>query len=189
MDEQTKRKIVSRYVAAEPRVRAACQAIANRYGLRWDDRLDLEQELWLALVAEWCRRDNASGNESGEVDADALLPNEMDWLWGRWLGGSSSNDGGTCKDCPPLLASALPCPCLVSQNDTAIDVIRRIDLRLDVAALVDRLPPDDRCCCQRLIHDLSAAVHTSSAEPSPLETSRLDALRLAFEAHGFRDYL
>jgi len=189
MDEQSKRKIVDRYVAAKPRVTAACQTIASRYGLRWHDRLDLEQELWLALTAEWCRRDNAIGNESGDVDADALLPNEMDWLWGRWLGGSSGNDGGVGNERPPLLAGALPCLRLITSSDTSIDVIRLIDLRLDVAELIDRLPADDRCCCHRLIGDLAAAVHTSSAELPALETSRLDALRLAFEVHGFRDYL
>lgn len=181
MDEQTKRKVFNRYVAAEPRVRAACQAIANQYGLRWHDRLDLEQELWLALAAEWCRRDNANGNDTG----DALLPNEMDWLWGRWLGGSSSHDG----DRPPLLAGALPCPQLVTSSDASIDVIRLIDLRIDVAELIGRLPAEDRRCCLRLIADLASAVHTSSAVPSAIETSHLDTLRAAFEAHGFRDYL
>lgn len=184
MDEQTKRNIINRYVAAQPRVRAACRAIANRYGLRWHDRLDLEQELWLALAAEWHRRDNAHGNKSSDVDAYALLPNEMDWLWGQWLGGLSCNDGSTGYDRPPLLAGALPCPRLASPNDTSINAIRLIDLRLDVAEVIDRLPADDRCCCQWLIRALSASVHETCAEPSPLDTSRL-----VFEAHGLRDYL
>ena len=189
MDGQTKRKVTKRYVAAEPRVRAASQTIAKQYGLRWHDRLDLEQELWLALTVEWHRRDSVSGNQYGGVDADALLPNEMDWLWGRWLGGSFDNNGDGCNDQPPLLAGALPCPHLVSPNDTSTDAIRLIDLRLDVAEVIDRLPTEDRCCCRRLIADLAAAVYTSSAEPSAPETSHLDTLRAAFEAHGLRDYL
>lgn len=187
MDEQSKRKIVNRYVAAEPRVKAACQTIANRYGLRWHDRFDLEQELWLALAAEWCRRDRR--NENGDGDGDVLLPSEMDWLWGRWIGGSIINNGDASNDSPPPLAGVLPSPRLVYSSDTSTDAIRLIDLRLDVAEMIDRLTVEDRGCCQRLIAALSGPAQTASAEPSPLDTSRLDALRLAFEAHGFREYL
>lgn len=189
MDDQTKLKIINRYVAAEPRVRAACDAIANRYGLRWHDRQDLQQELWLAFTAEWCGRDSDSRNEARADDADAMLPNDMNRAWGELLGGSFTDDRGDGNDRPPLLACTLPCRRLLTPNDTSTDAIRLIDLRMDVAELVSRLPAEDRCCCQRLMADLAAAVHSSSSAASPVETSRVNALRRAFEAHGLRDYL
>ena len=183
MDERSEPIFTDRYRVSAPRVRAACHALAHRYGLRWQDRLDLEQELWLALIVEWHRRDDAGISESDGTDL--LLPNEMDWLWGRWLSGATDNKSDIADDRPPLLAGALPCPQLATSDDKTADIIRRIDLRLDIAELLGRLSAEDRSHCQQLIAVVSIATDDPLAELHPLETpasscptSRLRGARL-----------
>ena len=171
MDDWTKRILNHRYTTTTPHVRAACEAVAKCYDLTWHDRDDLEQELWLALLTQWQDRDCRLRTDS--VDHIRPLARRLGLLLATAFDVADAdvhqNIGDPIKEPPSRLNT--------------------VDLRLDIADLIARLPVEVQRCCHRLMADVDSDSHPLFAGVLSIDPARLAGLRAAFETHGLRDYL
>ncbi len=167
MDEWTTWRMADRCAAIGPQVRATCDAIAERYDLAWQDRDDLEQELWLALLSQWSDRDHRMRTKP--IDDLQTLARRLGLLMATAFDGEDARNA------------------LCDSVDTPTSHLSAMDLRLDVAALLARLSADERGCCHQLMADADEA--PLFAGVAALDPARLAALRSTFEAHGLCAYL
>jgi len=171
MVDWTKRTLSHRQAAIAPHVRAECEAVAKCHDLPWHDRDDLEQELWLALLTQWQDRDRCLRTDSaGHV---RTLAHRLGLLLAIAFDIADA-------DVHQIIGDPISEP---------TNRLSTVDLRLDVADLLARLPIDAQGCCHRLMADFDSDSHPLFAAVLTIDPARLAGLRSAFETHGLRDYL
>lgn len=180
-------------VLATPLVRSQASRMTARLGLRFDDRQDLEQELWLELLVRHAGRDR-----------DDRVPgflSQRDWPECRaaaWVQLQRE-----IEEIAAALARSWPFwrrvrpnperfwPSFLSAELTPADrncEFRRLDLSLDVSELLGQLPAADRHLCESLMTGDADLPHASTSNCADMER-RLAVLRNDLAALGLHEYL
>lgn len=163
-------------------IRRKARRLAGRASLSTSDRDDVEQELTLALMARWPSFRPEKGGRQAFVQlvtdhaARALLRHRRAKKRGPARVASLSR-----------LARTEGVP--AEEAVTAPDDAGRRDLRLDLEALLARLPEGDRLLATWLLAETKTGLARRLGVPTSTLRSRLRRLRERFEAAGLRAYL
>lgn len=178
---------------ATPLVRREAWRMAARLGLRFHDRQDVEQELWLELLVRHAGRDRD--------DSVPGFLSQHDWPQRRaavrvQLQREVESISAALARSWPFWRRVRPAPerfwpSFLSAELSAADPqaeSRRLDLFLDIAELLHELPPADRRLCESLMTVEADLPHASASTGSDLER-RFAALRNDLAALGLHEYL
>ena len=165
--------------------------LADRFDLRPQDRDDLEQELWLALLVRWsaaarstCRELEASPCAAPEQFTEAGLR--------RLVARDVDQVAASLLRRHPLSIREHPLLLRIQRTPVAQagDESRRRELRLDLAAVLSRLPGELRELCHRVLSGEMEGTSAYDVDAGREEAERqLMTLRHAFRAYDLRGYL
>lgn len=158
-------------------IAAKAKQLVGRYGLRPHDRPDLEQDLAARLAARLSDHDPT--RSTPEAFAAMVIAQAVANL---------VRDRRAAKRAAPS-RPAPPAPPEEVPDSRAEDDVRRLDLAIDVAAVLDQLPADLRAVAERLMVRTVSQVARASGVARTTLYGRLDELRTAFERAGLRDYV
>ena len=173
---------------AMPIIRARAFWLAASLGLRWHDRDDLEQELWLELLLR-----HGGGDGTGSLDSDEPEPlgavrlqlqQEVQQIaaalarsWPFWR-----------RIRPALERFFIPFQSGILTAPDPRAEVRLRDLSLDITGLLAELPAADRQLCQSLMTGSAGSLASAACDPAEV-ASRLVALWNDFIALDLHEYL
>jgi RNA polymerase sigma-70 factor, ECF subfamily len=155
-------------------IAAKARRLVGQYGLRSQDRPDIEQD----LAARFAARLEDYDPTRGTLVAFAAMV----------IGQAAANllrERRAGKRTPPRRSPVAADDAL---DPTAGPTARRRDLELDVAAVLARLPAEARDLARALMAASVSEVSRETGIPRTTLYGRLDELRSAFDRAGLRDY-
>lgn len=181
------------YLLAMPIVRSTAWRMGVSLGLRFHDRQDLEQQIWLELLVRHAGRDK-----------DDRIPGFLDEChWRQQRSTARSQLQREVERIATALARSWPfwrrvrpaperfSPFFAFDELTAFDPqpgIGRHDLSLDLTELLSQLPAADRRLCESLMNDATDSSQYTPANCADMER-RLAALRSDMAALHLQEYL
>ena len=183
---ETDRGVVELLATAGPMVRDRARRLALRWDLDHQDHEDLEQELWLRLLCRWRGAPTPIHGLNGRTGRDREIARCVDHAAASLMRRSAASQ-------TPLWAEERPFSTLrgreIAAHDSAL-IRRRLNLRLDLASLLPRLPDDQGRLCQTLLLlEAQAGGGSDGAFLDRKHEHQLAALRRVFRAHGLHEYL
>jgi len=181
---------------AERLIRRKSRQLAAKENFTPSDREDISQDLWLHLYERLERFDEAKGTIYAfiltivERKAISILRRhsaaKRDICRCSSLNLSIRADDGTRVDLASTITEDAPDPRLGKETRHPQ---HRIEMSLDLAAVIEQLPPDLRDLCERLQTDTLADIARQLGVPRTTLYGRIKQLRERFEEAGLRDYL
>jgi hypothetical protein len=142
------------YTAARSIIRSKAWRLCRRWNLRFHEREDLEQELWLALLIHWNQQQTSDepiglSSNDGQWDMATLrhhLVHQVEYIVASMI--YSDAFWQSIRPRRELLGGAWLEEVLMDRESLSP---QQIDLRLDVAEVLAQLPPGLRQLCDRLM--------------------------------------
>lgn len=158
-------------------IAAKARRLVGQYGLRPQDRPDIEQE----LAARVTDRLAAFRPDRGTLETFVAMVIEQ-------AAANLRRERRAGKRTPPR-GTPPPAPAEDVPDPRAKDDARRRDLAHDVAAILERLPPELRAVADALMDTTMSELSRRSGIPRTTLYGRQNDLRAAFDRAGLRDYL
>jgi len=179
-------------------IKHKAQRLIGRVGLTESDREDVEQELALDLLSRLPEYDATRGLRSAFV-GQIINHKVAQLIRDRRRKKRDCRCRACSLDDPPEQedGSTIPREEIIAQDDYDLLMskhsrpeIERLDLRLDVSAVVSRLPADQQDLAARLMHQsITEAARALGVSRSTLYSNEVKHLRRIFTDEGLRDYL
>lgn len=181
---------------AQRLIRRKSRQLAAKENFTPSDREDVSQDLWLHLYERLDKFDAEKGTIFAfivtvvERKAISIMRRhsaaKRDICRCSSLNLSVRADDGTRIDLASTITQDAPDPRLCNESRHPQ---HRVEMALDVATVVEQLPPELRDICERLKTHTLADIARELGVPRTTLYSRIKKLREHFEEAGLRDYL